>query len=80
MSYVHEAWEPDWGGELIIYAKRTTQHSERPNLVVTHCIEPRPGSLVLFTVPRLHRVCRVDSVAGASRRLSIAGWFMTEPA
>jgi SM-20-related protein len=34
----------------------------------------------MFTVPRFHRVCRVDPMAGQHRRLSIAGWFMTEQA
>ena len=78
VSYVHDEWQSDWGGELIIYAKRKMHSSEQQDLEVTHCIEPRPGSLVMFTVPRFHRVCRVDSVAGDHRRLSIAGWFMTE--
>ncbi len=78
VSYFHDEWRSDWGGELIIYAKRKTHSSEHPDLEVTHCIEPRPGSLVMFTVPRFHRVCRVDQVAGSRRRLSIAGWFMTE--
>lgn len=48
------------------------------HLRITHCIAPQPGSLVVFTVPRYHRVCRVDPVAGAHKRQSIAGWFMTE--
>lgn len=78
VSYFHDEWRSDWGGELIIYAKRKRHSSEQPDLEVTHCIEPRPGSLVMFTVPRFHRVCRVDRVAGDERRLSIAGWFMTE--
>jgi SM-20-related protein len=78
VTYFHEEWQPDWGGELILYAKRPQHSTERMDLVPTHCIEPRPGSLVLFTVPRFHRVCRVDETAGLHRRLSIAGWFMTE--
>jgi SM-20-related protein len=78
VTYFHEEWRSDWGGELIIYAKRPGHTSEKPDLVPTHCIEPRPGSLVMFTVPRFHRVCRVDPTAGPHRRLSIAGWFMTE--
>ena len=78
VSYFHDEWQSDWGGELIIYAKRKAHASGQPDLEVTHCIEPRPGSLVMFTVPRFHRVCRVDQVAGDHRRLSIAGWFMTE--
>ena len=77
VSYFHDEWRSDWGGELIIYAKRKMYSVEQPNLQVTHCIEPRPGSLVMFTVPRFHRVCRVDQAAGDQRRLSIAGWFMT---
>jgi SM-20-related protein len=80
VSYFHEEWRSDWGGELIIYAKRKTHTTDKPDLEVTHCIEPKPGSLVLFTVPRFHRVCRVDQTAGGHRRLSIAGWFMTEHA
>lgn len=80
VSYVHEEWQPDWSGELIIYAKRTGRPSDSVDLVPTHCIEPRPGTLVMFTVPRYHRICRVDLTAGQQRRLSIAGWFMTEHA
>lgn len=77
VSYFHDEWRSDWGGELIIYTKRKMYSAEQPDLEVTHCIEPRPGSLVMFTVPRFHRVCRVDQAAGDQRRLSIAGWFMT---
>lgn len=80
VTYFHEEWQPDWGGELIIYERRTDGSSNCLDLVPTHCIEPRPGSLVMFTVPRFHRVCRIDPTAGQHRRLSIAGWFMTEHA
>lgn len=80
VTYVHEEWQPDWGGELIIYKKRAGGSSDSVDLVSTHCIEPRPGTLVMFTVPRYHRICRVDLTAGSHRRLSIAGWFMTEHA
>ena len=76
VSYVPVEWRSDWGRELILYAKR--QGSEQPDLEVTHCIEPWPGSLVMFTVPCFHRVCRVDQGAGEGRQLSIAGWFMNE--
>jgi SM-20-related protein len=80
VTYFHEEWRPDWGGELILYAQRIVQGAASLDLVPTHCIEPRPGALVMFTVPRFHRVCRVDPTAGRHRRLSIAGWFMTEHA
>lgn len=51
--------------------------------ISSECSKPgpsgdRPGCLAIFTVPRYHRVCLVDRVAGNQRRLSIAGWFMTE--
>ena len=77
VTYLHDEWQPDWGGELIIYRSSPGQQN-RSDLAITHCIAPKPGSLVLFTVPRLHRVCRVDSVSGNHKRLSIGGWFMTE--
>lgn len=80
VGYFHEEWRSDWGGELILYAQRGVSSSGVSDLVPTHCIEPRPGSLVMFTVPRFHRVCRVDPLAGHHRRLSVAGWFMTEHA
>lgn len=76
VTYFHEEWNPDWGGELIIYDSK--QRKGHPVLEVKQCITPAPGSLVLFTVPRFHRVCRVDTLAGTQKRLSIAGWFMTE--
>ncbi len=75
--YLHEEWHADWGGELIIYEQRKGR-SDSKDLRPTHCIAPLPGSLVVFSVPRFHRVCRVDPVAGAHKRLSIAGWFMTQ--
>jgi SM-20-related protein len=78
VTYFHEEWECDWGGELMIYAPEGTRRDGKPGLVLTHCILPKPGSLVMFTVPRFHRVCRVDQTAGSHKRLSIAGWFMTE--
>lgn len=78
VSYFHEQWECDWGGELIIYEAVSESRDGKPELALTHCIAPKPGSLVMFTVPRFHRVCRVDPTAGDHKRLSIAGWFMTE--
>lgn len=77
VAYLHDEWQPDWGGELIIY-RSTEEQKAQPNLTVTHCIAPLPGSVVVFTVPRFHRVCRVDPASGNNKRLSIAGWFMTE--
>ncbi len=42
------------------------------------CLPPIPGFLVLLTVPRFHRVGRVDPFIGPNKRSSIAGWFITE--
>ena len=80
VTYFHETWECDWGGELMIYSAAGDSQPGKPELTITHCIAPKPGSLVMFTVPRFHRVCRVDQTAGDHKRLSIAGWFMTEHA
>jgi SM-20-related protein len=77
VSYLHDEWQPDWGGELIIYEPRQDRQGKQV-FDIAHCIAPQPGSLVLFTVPRCHRVCRVDPLAGDHKRLSIAGWIMTE--
>lgn len=77
VSYLHHEWNPDWGGELIIYDSRKGKDGKL-KLEIVHCLEPKPGSLVFFTVPRFHRVCRVDPYAGDHKRLSFAGWFMTE--
>ncbi len=77
VTYFHEEWHPDWGGELILYGP-PMDSKKNTSLQVTHCIPPLPGSLAIFTVPRQHRVCRVDALAGDHTRLSIAGWFMTE--
>ena len=76
-TYFHDEWQPDWGGELILY-KKTTSVQGTIQLEVAQCVSPSPGSLVIFTVPQFHRVCRVDALAGVHKRLSIAGWFMTE--
>jgi len=76
-TYFHDEWQPDWGGELILY-KETPGPNGKKILEVSQCIAPSPGSLVIFVVPQFHRVCRVDALAGNHKRLSIAGWFMTE--
>lgn len=75
-TYVHEFWHPDWGGEFMAY--RSLERNGEHTLEPTHCIPPDPGQLVLFTVPRYHRVARVDPLAGQHERLSVSGWFMSE--
>ena len=77
VTYFHEEWKTDWGGELIMYREIRDEQGEK-RLEVDQCIAPSPGSLAIFAVPRFHRVCRVDPLARDHKRLSIAGWFMTE--
>lgn len=76
--YMHDEWQADWGGELMIYSAEAQAGSDRPRLFISNCVAPEPGSLVLFTVAHFHLVCRVDPVIGEDKRLSIAGWFLTE--
>lgn len=76
-TYLHTEWQHNWGGELILYQReRNDEHKQ--GLGVLQCIPPDPGTLVLFTVPRVHRVCRVDPLAEHHKRLSISGWFSSE--
>ena len=77
VSYMHTDWKPDWGGELIAYEGGQDKQGNRV-LEISHCVAPKPRSLAFFTVPRFHRVCRWDTLAGPHKRLSITGWFMTE--
>jgi len=76
-TYFHADWHPDWGGELIIY-KKGRENGGQGSLEIDQCIAPKPGTVAIFAVPRFHRVCRVDALAADHKRLSIAGWFMTE--
>ena len=62
ISYVHEQWESNWGGELVIDGEY---------------IVPRPGLLITFRVPQEHRIARVKPQAGKNRRLSITGWIVS---
>lgn len=76
-TYLHHEWQPNWGGEFVAYRERSNDPDPQA-IEPTHWISPEPGQLTLFTVPRLHRVCRVDPLAGSHKRISISGWFMTE--
>jgi len=76
-TYLHSEWKHNWGGELILYETHKDETGKQV-FQVSHCIPPESGSLVIFTVPRLHRVCRIDPLAGNHKRLSISGWLSTE--
>ena len=66
------------GAENSSFTKNSAGSNGKKSLEVVECIAPSPGSLAIFAVPQFHRVCRVDALAGDHKRLSIAGWFMTE--
>ena len=77
VAYFHEEWQPDWGGELIVYGEKKDT-TDKKALDIVGCVAPKPRSLAMFTVPRHHRVCRIDPLAGDHRRQTIVTWFMTE--
>ena len=77
VAYFHNEWEPSWGGELIVYGERKDKTGKK-TLNIVGCVAPKPRSLAMFTVPRHHRVCRIDPIAGDNRRKTIVTWFMTE--
>ncbi|MDP6625008.1 MAG: 2OG-Fe(II) oxygenase family protein [Nitrospinota bacterium] len=77
VAYFHEEWQPDWGGELIVYGEKKDNTGKKA-LDIVGCVAPKPRSLAMFTVPRHHRVCRIDPLAGDHRRQTIVTWFMTE--
>jgi SM-20-related protein len=77
VAYFHDEWEPNWGGELIVYGDRKDKTGKK-TLDIVGCVAPKPRSLAMFTVPRHHRVCRIDPLAGDHRRKTIVTWFMTE--
>lgn len=78
VAYLHEQWHPNWGGELVLYDQCEPLADGSIPLEPRDFIPPSPGSIAMFAVPRLHKVCRVDPLAGEHQRLSVAGWFMTK--
>lgn len=77
-AYFHDEWDADWGGELIIYNEEKDETGKQTTVEISECIAPEPRSLVMFTVPRFHRLCRIDPRAtGGYRQLSVETWFMT---
>ncbi len=78
-AYFHDEWDVDWGGELILYGTEKDETGKHTTVEISECIAPEPRSLVIFTVPRFHRICRIDPRAtDGYQQLSIETWFMTE--
>ena len=63
-------WRPDWGGQLLFHdAEGQIERGFMPGFNV----------LTLFKVPRPHSVAPVAAYA-ATKRLSLTGWLVREPA
>jgi SM-20-related protein len=63
-------WRPDWGGQLLFHdAEGQIERGFMPGFNV----------LTLFKVPRAHSVAPVAAYA-ATKRLSLTGWLVREPA
>ena len=63
-------WRPDWGGQLLFHdAEGQIERGFTPGFNV----------LTLFKVPRPHSVAPVAAYA-ATKRLSLTGWLVREPA
>lgn len=61
--YLNPGWQPDWGGELVIYNEESTQ--------VLATVTPELGKLVVFMSEQIpHEVLPTRQA-----RVSIAGWF-----
>lgn len=58
--YLHEEWQPDWGGQLRIQDKQNNWH----------LIDPKPNLLVVFQSDLLHEVIKTTH-----QRLSITAWL-----
>lgn len=64
--YLNESWQPDQGGELLIYAEKGRQPLYR--------VQPEGGTLVCFLSEQFpHEV-----LPAHRSRLSIAGWFRVD--
>ncbi len=66
LLYVHEEWQPGWGGELVLIG---TEEANKQ-------IEPRPGRLVAFaTRGAWHAVEAVRCPVGHARRALALFWY-----
>lgn len=61
--YMHESWQPAWGGQLHLQDKNSQWH----------IIEPNPNRLVLFYSDLLHEV-----LPATQQRLSITAWLRSQ--
>ena len=53
VTYFHQEWQPDWGGELMLYEEKKDQQGNR-TLEVSDCVAPHsrlPGHLHRSTIP-----------------------------
>lgn len=92
--YLHDAWRPSWGGELIVLDAFCPLDMARLNpqerfaavedIVAAAAsplvaIQPRPNRLVMVRAGTCHYINRVDRAAGPARRHTLTG-FASLPA
>ena len=67
--YLNESWQPNDGGELLIYSREQSNPDE---VILT--LPPKAGSMILFLSEDFpHEVLPTKEI-----RESIAGWYLTE--
>lgn len=67
--YMHPAWKPSWGGELLIAAGGAPCESGGA------FVYPRPNRLVLLEGGTMHCIKKVESAAGRAGRASVSGFL-----
>lgn len=93
--YVHPAWDPHWGGELVFAdpSARAVPDAgdarpiERAALAeriaergIGAHVMPRPNRLVVIAGGHPHRIARVEPAAGDRVRASISGFYVRSEA
>jgi len=86
--YVHELWDPAWGGEILLdmseqnepvckTAADTKLYPSYPGVTASRGVFylPMPNSLVLFRGGTPHCVKKVEPAAGNRARASVSGFF-----
>lgn len=72
VCYLNPCWQPEWGGELLLYpSSQQTPQTEAEAGDVLLRVLPEPGTIVLFLSEEFpHQV-----LPASHDRFSIAGWF-----
>lgn len=69
--YVHDRWEKDWGGELLL-------EDQLLGVGDGHYVAPLPNRLVILKGGIPHSVTRVSARTGGLARTSLSGFFVVQ--